>query len=207
MTNLSLVKQHAKEHGITLPQLLDLLRPEVFDAIDAKVRVMRESFMCPYVVKDYDEFKEQIFAFWAHSHKCFFNADYAKTGLPMPGLIRNQAYQFVEQHLGGYQELLRAERNSIAGREGGMIAVIDTMTEALVKQQTELYIRSVFFELIEPGDYETRLRLAEELLKTYGPFLFPGERLLPHYIIGANLETFIQGFATQLMGIRKQWRR
>jgi hypothetical protein len=99
-----------------------------------------------------------------------------------------------------------AERNAIAGREGGLIAVIDALTDGIIKLHTKTYVQAVFFEHIAPSDYQTRLRLAEQLLKKYGPFLFPGEELLPHYILGANLEAFINGFVTHLHALRREWR-
>jgi hypothetical protein len=208
MAKLHLVKQQRTEQGyVTLDQILSALSPEELDALDAKVKMMREAFPCPYKVNNYEDFKACLDEYWMHYMKWFCYVDYKAIGMTIDGITKQHAYQFIEQTLGGYQELLTAERNAIAGREGGMIGVIDQITDALGKQITTNYIRSVFFDLIEPGDYDTRLRLAEELLKKYGPYLFPGERLLPHYIIGANLETFIQGFATQLHGIRRQWRR
>jgi hypothetical protein len=190
MNKLSLVKQQVTEEGyVTLDQLLGLLGPDDFDAIDAKIKRMRESYQCPYTVRDYQEFKATLFDFWAHYHKAWLNVDWKSIG-GMCDLTKQQAYQFIEQHLGGYREILAAERNAIAGREGGMIAVIDKITEALTKFQIESYIRSVFFELIRASDYETRMRLAEELLKKYGPLLFPGEKLVPFYVLGYDLESF-----------------
>jgi len=207
MHNLHLVKEQAERGRVTLDQLLGLLGPAEFDAIDAKARQMRESYNCPFMVRSHAEFKERLFDFWAHYLKAFFNRDFKNTNLALDEFTKNNAYQFIEQHLGGYKEILSAERNAITGRDGGMIDVLDKITESITKIQTEIYIRSVFFELIEPGDYDTRLRLAEELLKKYGPVLFPGEQLLPHYILGHDLEAFIQGFVTQLQGLRRQWRR
>jgi hypothetical protein len=207
ITKLNLVKQQTKRGHVTITQILALLGPEEFDAIDAKARQMRESYHCPFTVRDHQHFKDTLADFWRHHLKTFFNWDYQQSGIPMGEFTKNHAYQFIEQHLGGYKEILTAERNAITGRDGGMIDVLDKITEAITKLQTELYIRSVFFELIEPSDYDTRLRLAEELLKKYGPVLFPGEALLPIWIIGTDLEAFIQGFVTQLQGLRRQWRR
>lgn len=56
MNKLHLVKEQARGGPVTLDQLLDLLGPAEFDAIDAKTKRMRESFECPYTVRDYQEF-------------------------------------------------------------------------------------------------------------------------------------------------------
>ena len=88
-----------------------------------------------------------------------------------------------------------------------MVAVLDSLTDALVKFHTQSYIHAVFFDVIRPSDYDARLRLAQELLNRYAPVLFPGEEIKPYWLLGANIEQFIQGFVTQLQGLRNQWQR
>lgn len=208
MSNLSIVRERVQQGElVTIATILELLRPEEFDRIEAKIRMMRETFPCPHTVKDYEEFKYLIMLFWAHYHKAMYNMTYGGDARDLPGLIKEQAFRFVEQHLGGVQGWSAAERNAIKGREGGMVSVLDSLTDAIVKSHTQSYIQAVFFDVLRPSDYDARLRLAQELLNKYAPVLFPGEELKPYWLLGANIEQFIQGFVTQLQGLRKQWQR
>ena len=205
MTKLALVKQQQAAHGrVSLEQLLTLLHPDELDTIDARGKLMRESYRCPFTVLNYDEFRARLMEFWAHYLTAFVGVDLRDHA--ELGMIKRQAFAFIEQHLGGYKQLLTAERNAITGRDGGFIAIIDTITDAIIKHQTELYVRNVFFELLDPGDYDNRLRLAQELLKKYGPVLFPGEELLPHWILANNVEEFIHAFVNQLHTLRRRRR-
>jgi hypothetical protein len=206
---LHLAKQQKEESGrVTLQQIFDLLSLDELDALDARVKQMRESFPCPYKVSDYDEYKHWLEEYWMLYMKWFCAADYKAVGIEeLDALTRQRAYQFIEQTLGGDQQMYTAERDAIAGRNGGLIAIIDQITEALGKLVLKNYISYVFFDLVPRGDFELRDRLAKELIEKYGPVLFPGERLVPYYILGNNLEAFIEGFVMHLHGLRKQWRR
>lgn len=208
MSNLSIVRERVQQGEIvTIATILDLLRPEEFDRIEAKVRMMRETFPCPHTVHDYDAFKQLLMLFWARYHKCMYSMTYHGEPGDLPGLIKEQAFKFVEQHLGGLQAWNAAERNAITGREGGMVSILDSLTDALVKSHTQSYIQSVFFDVLRPSDYDARLRLAQELLNKYAPVLFPGEEIKPYWLLGANIEQFIQGFATHIHALRREWRR
>lgn len=206
MTPLHLVKP--KKERLTVEDLLALLGPDKFDAIEQQVKTMRESYPCPFTVRNYDAFKDTLCDFYAHYQTVFFSFALREVKEPSEQRAwKNFAYTFIERHLGGYKGgIATAERNAITGREGGMISVIDSLTEGISKLHTETYIQGVFFDHIGRSDYETRFRLAEELLKKYGSFLFPGEELLHHAILGMNLEAFFHGFTTHLHALRREWR-
>ena len=123
-------------------------------------------------------------------------------------VMRQFAFREIQDRLlGSYKGDIRlAERNAIMGREGGISAVIDAIRDGIIKVLTENYVRSVFFEAIAPSDYQTRYRLAEELLKRFGPLLFPNEELLPAAILGHDLEKLVNGFVSHLHGLRRAWR-
>ncbi|MDX2154049.1 MAG: hypothetical protein SFV54_25135 [Bryobacteraceae bacterium] len=205
-TELGLVRQrHQQGELISHREIIGLLGPRHLDAIDLFFRQLRESFACPVQVRDHDGFRTVIFGYWMHYLSAVFGI--REHGGMASSPYYNQAFAFVEKYLGGYHAALAAERNAIAGREGGMIGVLDAVTEALIKDHTQLYMRSVLFDLINPSDYDRRLRLAEELLAQYGPALFAGEALLPAWAIAANLEEFITAFVQQLHAIRRHWRQ
>lgn len=203
MATLHLIRPQLAQEPLTVDELLALLGPDKLNAIDAKAKLMREHYPCPYTVPNYDAFKETLVGFYTHYHTAFYGDPGQATKTPG---WKELAYDFAQQHLGGHNGIRTAERNAITGREGGMISVIDTLTEAITKVHTENYVRAVFFDTIAPSDYDTRLRLANEILNRYGRFLFPGEELLPHYVLGMNLEAFINGFVTHLHALRRDWR-
>lgn len=59
---------------VTLEGLLRLLGPAKFTEIEAKAKMMRETFTCPYTVADYEGFKDVIVAYYTLYNKTFFNA-------------------------------------------------------------------------------------------------------------------------------------
>ena len=180
--SLRIVKPRFEEEPLSLEELLAHFGPEHFNKIEATVKIMREEYQCPYTVKNYDEFKSETFNYFAHYQKTFFNADWNTAGTDHE-FKKNFAYDFVAKNLSSYQGgIHRAESNAIKGRDGGLVAIIDALTEAIAKSHVESYIRSVFFDLVPASDYPLRMRLAEELLKKYGQHLFPGEQLLPRSV-------------------------
>ncbi len=196
---------------VTIDDLLGLLGPDKFNQIEATARIMRQTFHCPYTVRDYEEFKDVILSYYALYQKTFYNAD---IGTKNNEYWRHHAYEFAQHHLTKYnpglqqhhaRDLREQERNSITGRHGGMIRVIDTFTDAIINYHHEQHLHAVFFDLIAPSDYDTRLRLADEFLKKFGSALFPGQQLLPHYLVGLNLEEFITNYVRQLQTFRTGW--
>lgn len=199
------------EKRLTIDELLSELSQDKFDAIEAAARIMREHFTCPPTVPNYDAFKDVLCDFYAHYMKTFYNA----TIDPRDPVWRDMAYEFAQRNITKYnpslqvrqaRDLHEQERNAITGRNGGMITVIDDFTDAIIKLHINGRIHSVFFDLISPSDYDTQLRLADELLKKYGE-LFTDEELIPHYIVGMNLEEFVSSFIHMLTPIRRAWRR
>lgn len=210
MSQLHLVQPDGKpQRGVTIEELLALLHPDHFDAIEARARTMREAFTCPPAVPNYEAFKDVLYEYFAHYQKWWFNADLKAAVATVGGgadVWRQDAYRFLQEHLGGHDAIRAAERNAITGREGGMIRVIDEFNEGIIKRHTQTYIQSIFYERIGPSDFATHMRLAAELLARFGPLLFSGEQLLPHYFVGTRLKEILQTFAMHLHAIRKEWR-
>ena len=207
---LQIVKPRISQGPLSINELLGLLHPDHYDAIDRDVRQMRQSYYCPAVVRDYEEFKDVLHSYYKHYQKAVFDIDEdaATHDEHHRKIMREYAYrEIAERLLGAYQGDLRtAERNAIMGRDGGMIRVIDAMTEGITKFLTENYIRAVFMDAISPSDYNTRFRLAEELIKRFGPVLFPHEELLHPAILGHDLEKLMNGFVQHLHSLRRAWR-
>ena len=177
MATLQLIKPNPLALPVHIDDLLPCLNPDILDQVAGQVRMTREAFSCPYTARDHADFHDVLFRFWVHYQRTFFHFDFST--VPDVSLAKSAAHEFLERHLGGYTGgLATAEANAIAGREGGLIAIVDALTEGICKLHTKMYVTSVFTDLVPPNDWDLRFRLAEELLKKFGPFL-EGERVLP----------------------------
>jgi hypothetical protein len=223
MTRLSVVRPKEGAAPITLTQILTLLHPDNPDGIagiERDVKELRETFDCPYVVPDYEHFKEVLFRFFRHFHITYYGAaitppsprDLVSTDLMVKSEAleraslyqhwKRQSHQFCERYL-GHQEIHNAERSAITGRDGGVIAIIDKITDAILKEHIEIYVHSVFYEFIPSSDFDLRYRLAAELMSKYGQYLFPDEELLHPMVAATNLEAFVSNFSKMLHGLRR----
>lgn len=203
---------------------MDLLSPAKLNLISLDVKQWREHVHVPVMVATREEFRDLYFALYRSYQQTFPHT--APPGRPSstalesgPPALRRQAqedliiyerwraesFAFVTQHLGA-DHLDEHERRCLTGREGGAITFADELAEALEKYHTELYLRRVFYDAFAPWDYETRLRLATELLDHYGRYLFPEDTLQHPVLFAANFEHFIRAFINQLHVIRKAWR-
>lgn len=208
MRNLHLITPEPDEQPISIEGLLSLMGPDKLDPIEQKVRVLRESFACPLIVRDHDEFLRVIYDYYAQYFIAFYTADPRKSVREIQkDFWKDLALQFFRQHVSAKTGDLRtAERNAQLGRDGGMIAVIDAITEGILQTHLKIYIERVFYERIPRSDYDTKLRLAQELLRKYGSLLFPGEELAPDYFLAMDIETVIQAFVQHIHAIRREWR-
>jgi len=214
MTLLSIIRPKEGAAPITLDQILLLLHPDNptgIGGIEQDLKDLREKFHCPYVVRDYEHFKEILFAFFKHYQITYYDAeitppaqrDLRSTEIEVRSAALEQAsvyehwkqegYSFCERYI-GEREMSGAARNAIAGREGGMIAIIDNITDAILKESIERYMHSVFFEYVPSIDIQLQIRLAEELMNRCRGLL-PGEELLHIMFPASNLEAFITSYA------------
>jgi len=188
----------------TLQQLLGLLSSDKFDKIEQQARLMRETFQCPPFARDYDEFKNVIHKFFAHYQKAFFNVDILKSKYEWADEFwKSHAVDFAQRLLGNMRA---AEMKALTGREGGLIGVINQLTEGILRLHAENYVKNVFYDHIPASDFDLRLRLTRELLKTHGQRLFPGEQMLPDFLLMADIESVIKAFVAQLEPIRRSLR-
>jgi hypothetical protein len=205
MNPLERRKPHVPSRVVHIDDLIPCLNPDIFDQVAGQVRMTRETFPCPYVVRDHDEFHDVLFHYWMHYQRTFFHLDHAN--VPDVSLARGAAYEFVQQHLKGYSGGLRtAEANAIAGREGGMILVVDSLTEGICTLHTKMYVDAVFNELVPPNDWGLRFRLAAELLHKYGA-CFEGVPLQPVEVYGANLEEYVMTVVKIMHEMQKKVRQ
>lgn len=188
----------SRETGRLVPvhDVVGQLSAPYVDVLEQRVRVMREDFRCPPRVASAEEFRGVLSRFYAHYERTLHGAG------PDAVFVMEDVYVFTKRFLHG--DLGEWEKNAVRGRDGGMIGVIDAITDALVKQQTDAYLDRVLWEFI-PTDHHARLQLAEALLAEYGPRLSPGDDRIPAFALANNLEGTLKGLANMIRSSRRDW--
>jgi hypothetical protein len=198
MSSLLLVaRPESEKPPITITQFLTLLDTDHLDAAELRVRQMREAFQCPATVADRAEFRNQLFAFSAHHDKWFYGI--ASTPHEYPELVWGHLRRLYQK------DFYDAERQAMLGRDGGLIRVIDELTDGVVKERIDTYIDLVFLDYL-PRDLDEKVVLARELLTHYGNVLFPNDKLKHPFLLAVNIEAFLKQFATHMHTMRKEWR-
>jgi hypothetical protein len=205
MSQLHVVKPDWRPR-LTLDDVLVPLHPDRFDEIEAKVRVMRESFTAPVKVADSEGFKRVLLQFQSH-HVLWLRGAPLQRADGNTDLQKSEAIDFAETHMKNYSGgLTSAERNAITGRAGGMIGVIDAITDGLVKFHVDAYIKAVFRKLLALSDFETRCWIVEQVMRRYGGELFPDEELKRPEQWAGQMEEFVTSFVMHIHALRGQWR-
>ena len=172
MSNLRLVKNTEPQQQPTVDELLALLGPDKLNEIDRKAKIMRESFKCPFTVRDYDAFKETLWDFVGHYEQSFFGID-MRTQADRE-YWKHYAYQTVERNLSYPGGMLAAERNAITGRDGGMIGIIDAVNlVGELKKGTYVYYHCTGNKGHCAEPYTRQERLNEEITRVLSTLLIP----------------------------------
>jgi hypothetical protein len=189
---------------VDVQQIIAMLGVEKFAAIERKIREIRESVHLPYIVRDYKEFKRVVTEYHSEYLAKYFHADprpYVKNDENRYKFWQCESIDWLTKLLGGYNAYCKAEKDSIKGLDGGLIAVIDKVTEKLIEEHKNIYLRTIITDYIEPNDFEHRLKLAEEYLNRFGKHLYGNDHLKHIALIAANIESVIEG---HIMALNQQ---
>jgi hypothetical protein len=186
---LRIVREGSRKEPIGVEEFLGLLDYRSLDTVTARVQQMRETFQAK-VPRDRGEYRAELVRFWNHHCLAFYGAAPKPDPSRAPNAYDDLALNDLERWYGN--SLHDVERDAILNRNGGLIAILDKITEALVKQHIQAYIEGVFFDYM-PTDPHLRLRLAEELLR-YFPQL-RGDDMQPAFFFSANIEQVLTKFA------------
>ena len=100
---------------------------------------------------------------------------------------------------GGYHQAIK---NAIRGRDGGMIKILDIITKGLKREAVTHYVTAVFLDVIDPIDWDTKVRFMEKYIERYGHVVLPDEELLSPYELAAHMETVIQNHVSLINQFR-----
>ena len=92
---------------------------------------------------------------------------------------------------GGYKAALAEAKYGV---NGGMRFVFDAMTEHLKQKQKEKYISKVFKVIIDPLDWNSKVRLMEVFMKRIEPDLPSDLKGLPAKKLASHWETILRYF-------------
>ena len=178
------------EEGNLLGWLLDEISEEkLVQKIFLPIDQGRASYIMDRVtVKEGFEFNESIAAFYAH----MFQHKGSLTGEINKDAVAAEAIDVVEkafERKGGFEAALAEGKSGI---NGGLRLVFDTMTEHLKEEQKYKFINKTFKDVIEPLDWDSKVRLMEAFLEHFGPNLPPDLRDLPAEKLASNWELLIK---------------
>lgn len=120
-------------------------------------------------VKNFDEFSFEIGKFTAYQvSKCI-----SCGGSLSPDQASSWAKDLLEREYRRHgSNLIGAYNNAHDGTNGGMRAVLDTITDALKAESIERYVRSVFDRHIPPDSWPQKVLIMKQLFENFGT-LFP----------------------------------
>jgi len=162
----------------SVQDLIDLLHIDVIGLIESRHDQIREAYVVPPVAEDFEDFK-RITVDYVRYHNCeWYGLDFGtdrawdqvRTVLndifpPEPSLSRIQGFLDAQ---GSY---IQAVKNSITGRHGGLIAVVDSIAVKIKQNAVRQWIQSVFLTGIDPLNYARKVEFACEYLDRYGHLL------------------------------------
>ena len=141
-------------------------------------------------VKDSSEFNEAITSFYAH----LFRHTGSPNGHINPAALRDEANALLEKAFdgkGGYNAALSEGRN---GTKGGMRKVFDVMTEYLKQEREGKYINRIFKEIIDPREWDVKVKLMGTFMERIKPELPEDLRDLPAEKLASHWETILRNY-------------
>lgn len=156
----------------------------IIEKIDRVHHMIRERFVAPtYIPRNYNEFCKIIKEYYQYHYKAWL------AGPTMPDdLALSQARMYLEKGQGGF---IQIAKNSLEGREGGLISAIDAIASGLLDDATEKYTLYVLTTALAPQDYDKKVAFMQSYLNEFSHVL-PREKLMSAYELAANFDAFIK---------------
>jgi len=145
-------------------------------------------------VKDGHEFNETITAFYAHIYRHLESP----TGHLSRSALSTKAIGVVEEafeHKGGYTAALAEAKYGV---NGGVRLIFDTMTEHLKKEKKGKYISMIFKVMIDPLEWDMKVRLMTVFMGLIGSVLPADLKDIPADQVAKHWEEIIRCYADSL---------
>ncbi len=162
-----------KSMEANLDEILALLDEEnIARAVSIKHDTVREKYTLEKsTVANYEEFLVEITKYYGHH----FRKTIADAKLPVEIATQN-ALEIVTQAYASQGGLEAAYKNANIGTSGGLRAVIDSIYEALKREQEEKYINHVLTTQVNPLDWNEKTTLMRQYLTKFGRYLPAGTK-------------------------------
>ncbi len=183
--------------------LIDLLNIDVIGReVEAVHNLIRESYVVPYPIADsFDDFKAIVTHYYQYHFSMWYGIEFDMEpdmawgrvtnilrNMPRPDARLSRISTYLDAQGSWNQAII----NTLTGRHGGLISVIDQIAEAMKADAVKQYVTAVFLDCINPLNFETKVLFAQQYLERYGHMVLPGEELLSPYELAAQLEPVIE---------------
>ena len=169
----------------SIQEIFMLLHIDVVrDKVDRVHHMIRELWVAPvFMPDDYDDFCRMITSYYQYHHKAYLG------GPTMPeDLAFSNAQIFIEKGKGDFIQVIK---KALAGREGGLPAVIDMISDGFINDTTEKYVNYILNTSVAPFDYDKKVAFMQTYLDEFSHVL-PEERLMSAHELAANFEAFVK---------------
>ncbi len=197
---------HRYEHDrplVTIPEFLDLSSPAILETIEGTRREPREDFIVTTTTRDTTAFHNELYRFYDHTQERLF----APTKQP-PTRYPNSDWAFflLRRWYGG--SLLAAEASVLENRDGGMIRVIDKLTDGIIKEWVTMHINEMQDAYLPqyPRDGTTCSVVVAELIERYQPFLEAAVPVQDRHVATVLLAGQLPRIFTSLIMWRRDYR-
>ena len=170
-----------------IDRILDQLHPDVIGReIEYKHNIIRERWTVKnYMPGDYKECMRDLCDYYRY-HFC------AMFGISMnipDDRAHHEVKMILEKSQGGY---VQGIKNSVRGRHGGMIALVDALAEEMKKDAIEKHISHVIDTHVSPLDFDFQCELIRQYLDKYAKYMLPGEEIMSPYLLAVNYAKVIR---------------
>jgi hypothetical protein len=189
---------------ITLANILDLLDDAVIaEIVDIPNDEARQCYPMERITVDsYQQYHEEITIYYIHH----MQAVIGPPGLP-PDMASGHARNLIERAFhrqGGYESAYRFARS---GRNGGLGASLDAISQHFKEDQRERYIDHIFHTFIDHYNYEDHVELMRQYVERFGGFMPPEEVRRTPEDLARNYEELIKTHVQVINNIRSSMRR
>ena len=104
-----------------------------------------------------------------------------------PADVAGETYELLDHTFKGEKSYEQAYARAKHGTDGGLLSVLDAMTELFRYEAVDKHVRRVFMEAMDPSDLQTRVRV----MKTFVAYLGPH---LPRELTDQPPERYVAGY-------------